>query len=473
MNEGEILLKIENAVPRNAERRFRYPVNWTVRQGESWAVTGPNAAGKTALAGMVAGGVALQSGGITYHGARKLYEDVALVSFAAVYELIDTANSYYQQRWNRGDKQSAPFLGDVLPRTERVEELISFFGLGDALGKRVNMLSSGEVRKFLLTRSLSRDPRILILDDPYIGLDAPSRRGLNEFLERLVEKEGVTLILVTPRPDEIPDFITHVQPVADLEVRPALTRREFGPEYIERLFSGGSPAVPVPRKEVSDTGFEDLLRFRNVTVGYDGQAIIGGIDWQVRRGEKWALLGNNGSGKSTMLGLLFGDNPQAYANDIVLFDRPRGTGESIWDIKRRIGFVSPEMSAYYRKNVNTEDVVVSGFHDVIGAAHAAADTQYDKARRWMEVFGVGHLYGRPFLKVSSGERQLLLLARAFVKEADVMVLDEPMHGLDPRNRERVKQIVEEWCGDGRTLIIVTHYADEIPASVDNRLVLAK
>lgn len=473
MSAGEILLKIENAVLRNAGRRFRYPVDWTIRKGEQWAVTGPNASGKSLLAGMVSGGQALKTGRIAYYGGRALYEDASLVSFASVYELIDTANSYYQQRWNRGDVQTSPFLGEVLPQSARVGELVSFFGLGDALGKRLNMLSSGELRKFLLVRGLSRDPRILVLDDPYIGLDAPSRHSLDELLAGLVERENITVILITPRPDEIPAFITHVQPVAGMELLPPLTREDFSRGRAAELFTGGAPQVEIPRGEVPDTSFRDLLLFRGVRVGYDGHAILDGIDWRVRRGEKWALLGNNGSGKSTLLGLVFGDNPQAYANDIVLFDRRRGTGESIWDIKRRIGFVSPEMAAYYRKNVNCEDVAVSGFHDVIGAAFAATGEQYDKARRWMEVFGVGHLYGQPFLKISSGQRQLLLLARAFVKEAGVMVLDEPMHGLDPCNRERVKRIIGEWCGEGRTLIIVTHYADEIPASVDNCLSLSE
>lgn len=168
-----------------------------------------------------------------------------------------------------------------------------------------------------------------------------------------------------------------------------------------------------------------------VNVSYQGHPILRDVDWTVRRGEKWALVGANGSGKSTLLSLICGDNPQAYANDIVLFDRRRGTGESIWDIKKRIGYVSPEMHTYYLEPIPCEEVVASGFFDSVGLYRRCTPEQTAAAREWLRLFDAEDLAGKPFTQISYGQQRLVLLARAFVKDPDLLVLDEPFHGWTP------------------------------------------
>ena len=153
---------------------------------------------------------------------------------------------------------------------------------------------------------------------------------------------------------------------------------------------------------------------KNIHIRYGDRTILKDLNWQVKRGEKWALLGVNGSGKSTLLSLICGDNPQAYANDITLFDRKRGTGESIWDIKKRIGYVSPEMHLYYQKNVRCLDVVGSGFFDTIGLYRKCNPEQENLALEWMKAFNISHLKDISFLNVSSGEQRLVLLVRVFI-----------------------------------------------------------
>lgn len=168
----------------------------------------------------------------------------------------------------------------------------------------------------------------------------------------------------------------------------------------------------------------------HVSIKYGSRTILKELDWEVKNGEKWALFGPNGAGKSTLLSLIYADNPQSYANTLYLFDRKRGSGESIWDIKKRIGYVSPEMHLFYMENVPVLNIVGSGFFDSIGLFRKCTEQQQQVALAWMRVFGIEGLKERSFLTLSSGEQRLALLARAFVKDPDLIILDEPLHGLD-------------------------------------------
>ena len=211
-----------------------------------------------------------------------------------------------------------------------------------------------------------------------------------------------------------------------------------------------------------------------MSIRYGERTILKDLDWTVRLGEHWALSGDNGSGKSTLLSLVCADNPQAYACDISLFGHKRGSGESIWDIKRHIGYVSPEMHRSYKQNIPAIQIVASGLKDTIGLYVRPNEAEREQCRKWLEVFGIGHLADRKFMEMSSGEQRLVLLARAFVKEPDLLILDEPLHGLDDENRVMVKEIVDKYCEDpSRTLIYVTHYKEELPHCIDHSIFLKK
>lgn len=210
----------------------------------------------------------------------------------------------------------------------------------------------------------------------------------------------------------------------------------------------------------------------HVSIQYGPKQILKDLCWTVREGERWALSGRNGSGKSTLLSLVCADNPQAYACDIRLFGHQRGSGESIWDIKRHIGYVSPEMHRAYKSNLPAIRIVASGLKDSIGLYVKPTDSELQICRFWMDIFSLLHLEQRPFLTLSSGEQRMVLLARALVKDPDLLILDEPMHGLDLHNRQMVKDIIEAFCQRPRkTLIVVTHYEEELPNNITHRLCL--
>ena len=316
------------------------------------------------------------------------------------------------------------------------------------LDKPLVTLSSGELRKYQLTRALLGGPEILVVDNPYIGLDPRTRALLTELLTAL--SASMTIVLVLSRPAEIPPFITNVIPVAD-----------------------GKAGEKVPREVYLDSVLPPaVIRLRNVTIRYGERVILDSLNWTVRQGEHWALTGANGSGKSTLLSLICADNPQAYAHDIELFGVPRGSGETIWDIKRQIGFVSPELHRAFRLDAPALDIVTSGHFDTEGLFRHPSGEQRETARRWMEEFGIGHLADKPFLRISSGEQRLCLVARAFVKDPPLYILDEPLQGLDEPQRAHAKKLIDRYCGaPGKTLVMVTHYPEEYPGCIDHSLTL--
>ncbi|MDH6307761.1 molybdate transport system ATP-binding protein [Dysgonomonas sp. PFB1-18] len=481
MQQKEII-KIADAVPRLEHLRFVSPVNWQIKEGEHWAIIGSNGSGKTLLTDLLLGKYALKEGEISYKkdgGEQSVSSVVKSVAFKDIYSIIDTQNSYYQQRWNKGDEQEVPLVKDLVTKVdaEWLATLVEWFGIAELMEKQVNLLSSGELRKFLIVRSLLSKPRILILDNPFIGLDAASRIVLNDLFVRLSELDNLQIVLVLSNPQDIPDMITNVLPVYQKQLLAPLSGKEFlaNKELQQLLFGYAETEI----SNISTTYIVDNAQYeyaavlKNIHIKYDNRTILDNLNWQVRRGEKWALLGVNGSGKSTLLSLICGDNPQAYANDITLFDRKRGTGESIWDIKKRIGYISPEMHLYYLKNVCCLDVVGSGFYDTIGLYKKYDERQRKIALEWMALLGVEQLKDVSFLNISSGEQRLVLLARVFVKNPDLLILDEPLHGLDIANKRRIKALIEHFCGKDKSLIYVTHYQDEIPDVVDKQLVLTK
>jgi molybdate transport system ATP-binding protein len=414
-----------------------------IRKGEQVALVGPNGSGKSRLAAAFAG----------RSGAKY-------ITFRDSYGSYGDRNFFMQQRWNlftlEGDPPSA---GEQLRKeavssadpaaARRLEELISLFGLEPVLDKPLVTLSSGELRKFQLTRALLGGPEILVIDNPYIGLDPRTRALLTRLLAALTAT--TTLVLVLSRAAEIPPFITHVIPVADGDAGEKLPLEA----YLDAVLP---PAV---------------IRMRGVTIRYGERVILDRLDWTVRQGEHWALTGANGSGKTTLLSLICADNPMAYACDIELFGRPRGSGETIWDIKRNIGFVSPELHRAFQVDAPALDIVTSGLFDTEGLYRHPSPEQYACARRWMAEFGIESLAERPFLQLSNGEQRLCLVARAFVKDPLLYVLDEPLHGLDEAQRLLVKTRLDRFCGaPGKTLLMVTHYPEEYPACIDHSLTLS-
>ncbi|MDE6500147.1 MAG: ATP-binding cassette domain-containing protein [Rikenella sp.] len=459
--------------------RFATPLNFRLEEGEQVAVVGANGSGKTTLVETLLGCRALCGGRLTYDLARDGQAEgsgVRYIAFHETYNRAEDGEYYYQQRWNSCDNEHAPRVGELLDRIEAADpafraELYERSTLSPLLAKPVVMLSSGELRKFQIVRMLLTRARVLIVDNPYIGLDAQARSLVEELLEGLVERFGIQLIVVLPDGAEIPRFVTHLCRLDEHGLGP---KAPVGPSLRTPASAPSLPPVALPAPEREPLACEEAVRLRGVTVRYDDRTILDALNWTVRNGERWTLAGPNGSGKSTLLSLISADNPQAYAQDITLFGRQRGTGESIWEIKRRIGYVSAEMHRSFLKPIPAVNLVASGYFDSLGLYETPTAEQLASARAWMETFGIGTVADRSFLRLSSGEQRLVLLARAFVKDPDLLILDEPLNGLDRTNKARVRAIVEAFCGrPGKSLIYVSHEEADLPACIDHRLELRR
>lgn len=475
---------ITDGVARNPLVRMAQPITAEIAVGEHIAIVGPNGAGKSLFVDTLLGKYPLREGTLRYDfspsATQTVYDNVKYIAFRDTYGAAD-ANYYYQQRWNAHDQEEAPEVREVLGEIKDEalkEELFDLFRIGPLLDKKIILLSSGELRKFQLTKTLLTAPKVLVMDNPFIGLDAPTRELLFSLLERLTRQSSVQIILVLSMLDDIPSFITHVIPVDKLTVHPKMERKAYLQAF--RAVKSEEPLdglrqriIDLPHDENTYES-EEVVKLNKVSIRYEDRTILKELDWTVRRGEKWALSGENGAGKSTLLSLVCADNPQSYACDISLFGRKRGTGESIWEIKKHIGYVSPEMHRAYLKNLPAIEIVASGLHDSIGLYKRPQESQMAICEWWMDVFGIASLKDKPFLQLSSGEQRLALLARAFVKDPELLILDEPLHGLDTYNRCRVKAIIDAFCHRrDKTMIMVTHYESELPPSIDHRLFLKR
>lgn len=481
---------IAGGVVRNPLVRLAAPVSLDLMAGEHIAIVGPNGAGKSLLVDMLTGKYPLREGELTYDFSpsptKTVYDNIKYIAFRDTYGSAD-ANYYYQQRWNAHDQEDAPEVREMLGEVKEEalkQQLFELFRIEPLLDKKIILLSSGELRKFQLTKTLLTAPRILVMDNPFIGLDAPTRELLFTLLEQLTQLGSLQIILVLSMLDDIPSFITHVVPVEEMKVGEKMEREAYMQafrtqdsiriqEEDEQMEKLQQRILELPYDNTNYTS-DEVVKLNKVSIRYDDRTILKELDWAVMRGEKWALSGENGAGKSTLLSLVCADNPQSYACDISLFGRKRGTGESIWEIKKHIGYVSPEMHRAYLKNLPAIEIVASGLHDSIGLYKRPRAEQMSVCEWWMDIFGIAALKDKPFLQLSSGEQRLALLARAFVKDPELLILDEPLHGLDTYNRRRVKKIIEAFCRRrDKTMIMVTHYENELPGTITNRLFLKR
>ena len=474
-------IEIINGRTKNPEWSLAEPVNFSLDEGEHIAIIGRNGSGKSMLVDMITGRHPLYPDMIKY-AFEEPYNNIKHITFRDTYGGDNDRTYFLQQRWNQmeideetptvGSKLEEAFLlaGEDTPkRREFQKHIYELFHLDNLLDKYIILLSSGELRKYKLAANLFSKPKVLIIENPFIGLDAETRDQVKELLKMLTEEQDMQIILVLSKMDEIPDFITRVIKLDNLRFVPEIKVKtdfqiEHCPHAIQVQHESTIPPIP-----------QLVIMFNHVTIQYGERTILKDLDWVVLKGEHWALSGQNGSGKSTLLSLVCADNPQSYACNISLFGHQRGSGESIWDIKKHIGYVSPEMHRSYKQNIPALQIVASGLKDTIGLYFTPTQQEKNQCLEWMDVFGIKHLADRKFLEMSSGEQRLVLLARAFVKSPDLLILDEPLHGLDLCNRNMVKAIVDCYMYDDpdRTLIYVTHYENELPNCIDNSLYLER
>lgn len=448
-------------------------VNFNVNTKEVLAIIGGVGAGKTSLAKALTGRL-FRTGDVLFTNlGERVNPFVLLVDQQHQFKNRSNVNEFYlQQRFNSADSQDSYTIMEELADEDplKVQVFLEQFHLLDMLDKPLLQLSNGENKRLQIIKALLKNPDFVIFDNPYLGLDRDGRRLLTQSLEKL-KAQNIPFILINS-PIDLPDLVDRVLYLHEGEVAFQGTKQEYV-RWKQTSLPHSHPWKELLDKLILEANafpaFASAVKMEAATIQYQGNVILKQVDWEVKKGTQWALSGPNGAGKSTLISMITADNPQSYSQKLWLFDRRRGSGESIWDIKKRIGYVSPELHLYFKSADNCLSVIASGLFDTIGLFKKLTEEQTQRVLMWMEILGIRHLQHQFFQRISTGEQRLVLLARAFVKNPPLLILDEPCQGLDPDQIEHIKNVIDYLAEKSdMSLIYVSHYDSDIPSCVKER-----
>ncbi len=416
-----------------------------VLDDQCWGIVGRNGSGKSTLAAQIASD-SVNSALVSLELEDGLLERELQEDDTDFIDKIDTGRTVRELILEVGQDRD-------------IETLVTELGLVELLDRGFRVLSTGERRRLMIARALIQEPSILVLDEPFDGLDVEFQQQLREFLSAL----NVRMIIATNRLSDLDGLATHFLCVDNREVVLRGERAEIEAnatfQQLMTLPEGEIKLPEVIRDDVLRLG--PLIEMKSVTVIHSGREILSRLDWIVDRGENWKISGPNGCGKSTLVNLVTGDHPQCYSNDVVVFGMQRGSGESIWDVKKHIGIVSPLLHSQYRVGVNSLSVVVSGFYDSVGIYRSPQPEHVELAKQWLDIMNMADCAHQAFRSLSFGQQRLVLIARALVKGPQLLILDEPCQGLDRLNRALVLKVLDQIVMAGKTqLIYITHEAED-------------
>lgn len=528
MKSENFLIKIENCRIQNHQKTLLSNISWQMKSGQVWLVTGPNGGGKSDFLNLlashenegqlqiVAENIKENTYSVTAGKKTEAYfntfeNSTEIVSLERAAKLIETERKNDESEYVEGGvdhgktgrlflceallgkalKKNAVLPEEVQMQAQALDEnkFVKLCGIQKILDRGLKYMSTGEIRRTLLCHSLLSGKKLLILSDPFAGLDIESRKILLFFFDEIAKQqlqgkdEYPSIILAMERYSEIPDSITHVLEFSDNKISFSGTRTEYEKKLDEYTAANNQQFIARKQEfcnevqQLNEQSLElssdelhkkeikiPLVEMKNVTVGWDGHTVLDNLNWTLHKGEHWLIRGPNGSGKTTFLELITGDNMQVFSNDVSLFGKRRGSGETVWEIKAKLGIVSYRMHVEYRMlgSVDLESVIISGFHDSIGLYEQKSEVEVVAAKKWLKL---GNFEGRekePFSSLSYGEQRALLILRAAVKCPLILILDEPCHGLDEFYREKILSLLETIAASGTTTLLhVTHDPSEV------------
>ena len=491
-------IPIRVPVPARAHTRARVRENamlrgfdWRWQRGEQWGLVGANGSGKTLLLRIISGEQLLPRGAESDAGARLEYgfrtrgkepqDCVETVSLERQREAMEAFDFYAQMRWNSTEEGAAPTLADFLSHdcenagagacagaTARRRRIVAGLGLRHLLDRSLAELSSGENRRAFLARALLRRPKLLLLDSPFLGLDPGSAALCLDALARAAARDGIHILSAAVREDDLPPFARKNVLRLAAAATPSAAHPTAHSAPAPASARSAPPAIPPPSAP------KKIVELTRMNISYGAVRVFKDFSWSIGEGERWLLRGANGAGKSTLIALMLGDHLQSYSNDVRLFGRQRGTGESLWEIKARIGWVSPELHASLDPSQTVLEAVLSGFDDSPYALGRHTRKQRAAARVRLSELGLCGAADASFASLNSGAQRLALISRALVKEPPLLLLDEPCQNLDDANTRLVFDAVDFFCETHprASLVYVTHRAGAAPRSANRELRLA-
>ncbi len=473
------MIKLENISIRFGRKVILKDITVNFEPGKAWVIAGINGSGKSILGKVLAKLIKPEKGNI-YVDVKTAYS-----SFELQDKIIESEKKKDSSRLMHGAVDSGTSVEQFLELKAfedqiYADKLIKMFSISGILDRGLRFLSTGEFRKTILLSALLKNPDLLIIDDPFDGLDSLSRKNLKQIINELAENNQ-KIIIITNKIEDIFSQCTHMLLLSEGVVKYSGKLSKgidiFKSEQFKEKKSGIITNIPdeINLNNIeTDISNEILIEMKDVSVSYDEVLVLDNINWKVKKGDKWKITGVNGAGKSTLLNLVNGDNQKAYGNNISLFGRKKGSGESVWDIKKKIGYVSGDFQLKYRVRSTVLDVVISGLYDSIGLYSEITTYDLEKGRKWLEFTGLSKKANNYFRELSYGEMRMALIARAMIKFPELLILDEPCQGLDSFHKTKVLDLCEKiGTRESSTILFVTHDSTVNLECFNHYLVLEK
>jgi molybdate transport system ATP-binding protein len=442
-------------------------LNFKIESGAGYLIAGKNGSGKTTLLQLLAGKLQPRAGTVSYDfidPSLTWDEKFALrnrnihyIPVHALRELVNTHDLFYQQRYYSVEDSPWPttvrsYLGERIQNLDQLK-LPSSLQIDHLFHLDLTQLSNGQVKKIIIIKQLLDSiPKILLLDYPFEGLDLQSRIELRNFLDHLSYVHSIQLIVADHEHPQLPTSITKRLSIEKW----GITNTNFAHtthsptesliKYVEKVKNQPAPVV----------------EFRNISIQYSDKVIVNKLNWKIGKGERWALTGPNGSGKTTLFSMIFADHPMAYSEAVFLFGQRRGSGESIWDIKKRISYLGPEQAHFL--DYSMEQLKVIAYLEKVTSSKQKID-------QLITYFQIESLLLRQLKQLSSGQLQLVLLLALFLDPRELLLLDEPFQFLDPQQKKAVTDYLHSFLDESITLILITHYEEDVTRWTHKRLKL--
>lgn len=481
------LIQLRQVSTKKADRLLLDQLDFTWNTGEHWAITSTEGDLITHFLKVLIGQCAVASGKVDRPFAASYVQDK--ISAGEVFSFRDLIayvgqeytfknrsnqqNFYYQQRFNSIDAGDTVTVFEYLRDCNKqkgfwsLDKVLELLRLKDLSKESLLKLSNGESKRLAIAVALMQQPKLLIMDQPMTGLDIGTRDTFAKILTE-IQQQGVH-VLMSAIPSEIPDCLTHIGDISQGKLWVKTKGQTQKIDFRLELHTGFNHQHLLPKLLKSKSvlsPYKELVHLQRVSVRYGDKVILRDVSWQIKPNERWLLKGPNGAGKSTLISLIIGEHPQAYANNIILFDTKRGTGESIWDVKRPTGFVAPELIRFFPRNQTVWKVLLSGFFDTMGLFKKTSVEQEEQGILWLKLLDLEEKKDFLMHQLTLGEQRFLLLARALIKKPDLLIVDEGAQGLDIYQRVKFKRFLEQIFEEtNMSLIYVSHYQEDIPKSV--------
>ncbi len=443
-------------------KNFQHPElqidEFVTQPGETWCILGKNNSGVDLLPDLF-------SNNLNGYSAEILHlpDNLGLLSFTVQQEIFEEElrndDTDFLNKIDQGT-----LVRDFLPGYENHLQLITALEMDHCLDLGYRQLSNGQTRKLTFLQKLIDGVTCLVIHNPYDGLDAKSCRELDQILISL-QANLIETVLVVNSKNDVPDWCSHLALINSGKLLHAGTMNQIRPLIrnmqqidetvhapIAGLYAGKTPDI---------NRNDELIRLRNGFASYGDNILFKGLDLTLHTGDHTLITGKNGCGKSTLLDILIGDNPKCYANNFRIFGKQRGSGESIWELKKHMGIVSPTLHREHRVPASALQVVLSGLYDSIGLYRQVKKPEIDTAMRWINWLSLSEKAKTPFKRLTFAEQRLVLIGRALIKHPKLLILDEPTQGLDDAHRTRLLDLLEKIADkDICTILFVSHRQDE-------------